>query len=817
METGYLLSEIAQMSGGTLLGDSSSKILRLFFDSRLVFEPEGALFFALKGGQNNGHYYIPELYSKGVRFFVVDRDYKPAPAMTDAGWVFVDDTLKALQDVAAFHRRQYHPQVLAVTGSNGKTIVKEWLAQALNDDVPMVRSPRSYNSQIGVPLSVWQLNARHRLAVFEAGISRKGEMSRLKEIIQPTLGLITNIGTAHLENFESQDAILDEKLGLFDDVEVLFYSRDAQLIHEAVMARWPHKKCFTWGRHPESDLRLISSGETLTFQWKGKRFEAEIPFVDFVSVENVMPVVLFMLFRGYNESLIAQRVAALEPVAMRMERKEGLNNCLIINDSYNSDFTSLEIALDFLDQQGRQKAMSRTVILSDMLQTGYADSLLYPRVAELLQSRKIDRLIGVGDHIINYQSSFRTGDRFFRSTDELLAALPGFSFRNEAILIKGARSFAFERVSDLLEQKQHCTVMEVNLDALINNLNVFRQHLNPNTRVLAMVKAFSYGSGSYEIAAALQYHKVDYLGVAFADEGMELRRAGITLPIIVMNPELKTFGQMLEYGLEPEVYSFKVLKAFERAVRESGIPEASVHIKLDTGMNRFGFEASDADELVRTIKAMPHIKVRSVLSHLVGSDDVKHDDFTHRQIDIFDGFTAYLKSKLGYSFIRHILNSAGIERFSENQYEMVRIGIGMYGLSAVNDARMQNVVTLKSYVSQVREVHDDATVGYGRKGFIKTGGKLAVIPVGYADGLNRHLSNGVGEVLINGQLYPIIGNICMDTCMIDVSNSNVLEGDEVIIFGDDYPVTVLSDKLNTIPYEVLTGISRRVKRIYYRE
>lgn len=824
MDSQYTLSKIAKITNGQLKkGVDLSKITRLAFDSRLVFDAEGVLFFALQSGQNDGHAYISELYQKGVRAFVVLNSYQPPAHLKDANWIQVNRPLDALQMLATYHRQQFNVEVLAITGSNGKTIVKEWMAQFINNDFPLVRSPRSYNSQIGIPLSVWEMNSKHQLAIFEAGISQPGEMHKLQEIITPTIGLITNIGTAHQENFASPRALLNEKLELFKDVSILLFCADSEMITQEVQRRWQNKRFLTWGRGDNADLRLLSEEDgqgqdtVLTFKWKSSMFKVVLPFSDLVSIENVMPVILFALHRGYQPEVITQRVKGLEQVAMRMERKEGVNGCLIINDSYNSDFTSLEVALNFLDQQAKKKGMERVLILSDLFQTGYQDEVLYPRVADLIATKNIAIFIGVGPKMVQYASLFRESDHFFSTTEELLANISSLSFKDDAVLVKGARSFEFERVSDLLEQKQHNTIMEVNLDALVNNLNVFKQHLKPTTKVLAMVKAFSYGSGSYEIAALLQHQKVNFLGVAFADEGMELRRNGITLPIIVMNPEIKSFGQMLKYDLEPEIYSFHILDEFDKAARDHGVTESKIHIKLDTGMNRFGFLPSEGDELVKQLKLKKRLKVSSLFSHLAGSDEEVHDEFTLQQIKAFDKFSQYLKKELGYSFIRHILNSAGVERFSEYQFDMVRVGIGMYGLSSTNDVKMQNVLSLKTYVSQVKKIDEMRTVGYGRKGVLESGDSIAVIPVGYADGLNRHLSNGVGEVLIGGHLFPIVGNVCMDTCMINVTGGNVKEGDEVVIFGDDYSVAIMAEKLNTIPYEIMTSINQRVKRVYFRE
>lgn len=821
MPVKYTIGKIAEVTGGQLVGASSGIVSRLVFDSRMVFDPEGVLFFALKGGHNDGHRYVSGLYERGVRCFVVDNIFRISEELSEAAFIVVPDTLKALQQLAAAHRAQFDIPVVAITGSNGKTIVKEWLAQVLDGVDKVTRSPRSYNSQIGVPLSVWQLNAASTIAIFEAGISVPGEMPRLEEIIHPTIGIITNIGTAHQENFLSLEQKLHEKLTLFTRAGVVFCSFDQKVIYDALLTLYPEKTILTWGRDAGASLQLLSANRDeatqLKLAWGKETFVVELPFTDAISVENVMPVILFLLYRGFAFSDIAAIVWQLQPVAMRMEQKEGINGSLIINDSYNSDFTSLEVALDFLNQQGLKKGGGRTLILSDMFQTGLDDSVLYPRVAELVRAKGIDRFIGVGNEISRFASHFRSGNAFYASTDALIQALPGFSFRNEAILIKGSRAFAFERVSALLEQKQHATVMEINLNALVNNLNVFRERLKPDTKVLVMVKAFGYGSGSFEIASALQHQKVDYLGVAYADEGMELRQAGITVPIMVMNPEEKSFGQMLQYNLEPEIYSFKLLEAFNKAVMDYGADSVNVHIKVDTGMYRLGFFDDDAQEIAKALQKMTHLRVRSVFTHLAGTDEEVHDDFTRHQLTLFERFCQQMELGIGYKFMRHALNSAGVERFAAQQYEMVRIGIGLYGISATKDARLSNVATLKTYVSQVKTVRPDATIGYGRAGKVPPGGKIAVIPIGYADGLNRHLSNRMGEVLVGKHLVPIVGNVCMDMCMLDVSGLDVSEGDEVIVFGDNHPFTVMAARLNTIPYEILTGISRRVKRVYFRE
>jgi Alr-MurF fusion protein len=817
----YAFKEIAEIVDGEFVSEVIGNVQRLVFDTRLVVEASGCLFFALKSGHKDGHRYVPAAYDKGIRFFVVRADFEVPEAYKDAGFIKVPDPLEALQKLGRYHRLKFQIPVLAITGSNGKTIVKEWLSQALSFSETITRSPRSYNSQIGVPLSIWQIDVKTTFGVFEAGISQPGEMERLRDMIQPTLGLFTNLGSAHQEQFPSMEMKLAEKLRLFRHVDLVFYGRDNELVHDQMTATYPQKEFLTWGRHPESDLNLIgeegNGKKHLTMKWRGDLWHFDIPFGDAISVENIMPVILIMLFKGLSAQVIQQQISLLQSVAMRMEQKEGINGTLLINDSYNSDITSLETALSFLEQQGQKSGCLRTLILSDMFQTGLEEGVLYPHVAQLIRGKGIDRFIGVGEDLLSFAGHFRESDLFFKSTETLLEALPNLTFNNDAILIKGARTFRFERIVEKLELKQHSTVLEIDLDALANNLNVFRRRLNPGVKTLVMVKAFGYGSGLFEIASALQHHKVDYLGVAFADEGVELRQAGISLPIIVMNPEMKSFGQMLEYQLEPEIYSFPILEAWHRVVQKETSDSQPIHLKLDTGMYRLGFTDNEVSELIVCLKAKPQLRVQSVFSHLAGSDDARHDAFTYEQLNLFETSCQALREGLGYPFMRHILNSGGIERFPEYQFDMVRLGIGLYGISATGEPDLKNVSTLKTYVSQIKTVKPGATIGYGRRGTVRDGGQIAVLPIGYADGLNRHLSNGVGQMWVSNRLVPIVGNVCMDMCMIDVTDVDVAEGDEVIVFGDTHSIVALADQLDTIPYEILTSISRRVKRIYFKE
>ena len=818
----YFPAEISSMMDARLEEHSNTMISLLMIDSRLIFNPSESIFFALKGNRHDGSIFIGELYNKGVRNFVVFDDYQISESCSAANFYFVDDVLYALQRVASNHRLKFDAPVLAITGSNGKTIVKEWIWQMIDEKETLTRSPRSYNSQVGVPLSVWQLNDKTTMAVFEAGISQQNEMKRLEEIIKPDFGMITNIGAAHQQNFNSIEEKLMEKLLLFRNASTIFYCKDHKLIDEKIKDIYPNKILITWGKDSDANLRIISiksqNQTTITTIWNKKEYKWILPFEDAASIENALHVLLFLLFRGYDTEYLSQKLKIIQPVGMRMEQKEGIGESLIINDTYSSDLTSLELALDFLNQQGQKKAMKRTIILSDMFQSGMSDAKLYATVAELIKTNAIDRLIGVGEIISTFADIFDKEAQFFKTTDELLTVLHNIPFSREAVLIKGARSFEFERIVAQLETKQHNTVLEINLNALINNLNTFRAKLNAETKVLAMVKAFGYGSGSHEIVGALQHHKVDYLGVAFADEGMDLRQAGISLPIIVMNPEENGFGIMLKHRLEPEIYNFRILRSFNKIVEQEGFTDIYIHIKIDTGMNRLGFCIEELDSLITELKTMPNLKIKSLFSHLAGSDAPELDDFTLLQISRFKDACERLHLGLGYNFIRHILNSAGIERFPEAHFDMVRIGIGLYGISADSDTQLENAATLKTYISQIKKIKSGESIGYGRSQYFENGGTIAVIPIGYADGLNRRLSCGKGNALINGRLVPIVGNICMDMFMIDISEEkNVKEGDEVIIFGNDYPVTELAKQLETIPYEILTGIGRRVKRVYFKE
>ena len=825
----YSLQQIAEVLGADcrIGNEEAAQISFLITDSRKIVDPEHSLFFAIKGERHDGHLYIADLYAQGVRNFIVS-DEAVAEQLPQANFILVISPLNAMQQLAAWHRGKFSVPVIGVTGSNGKTIVKEWLYQLLREDYSIVRSPKSYNSQIGVPLSLWQMEESHTLGIFEAGISQPDEMIKLGEMIRPTIGILTNIGTAHDENFTDLNSKIVEKLKLFVHARQLVYCKDYTAIHELVnSAGLLSSQCniFTWSRKSKADLqigRIAKHDHDTEIQgiYKNQFIGIKIPFTDEASIENAINCWALMLFLEIPNEQISKRIELLSPVAMRLEMKEGINNCSVINDSYNSDFGSLTIALDFMLQQKQHSR--RTLILSDILQSGKSEEVLYKQVADLLAQKKINRLIGIGDAIARQSDLFKLEKSFYPSTDEFLRDLNYSSFNDETILIKGARSFGFERISKSLQQKAHETVLEINLNAVVHNLNLYRSRLRPETKLMVMVKAFSYGSGSFEIANVMQFHRADYLAVAYADEGVELRKSGITLPIMVMNPEEQSFEAMINYQLEPDIYSFRILNHFTEALKRRGeenITRFPVHIELDTGMHRLGFDESDTNEMIIRIKNNKFIKVATVFSHLVASDELEHDQFTRDQIARFNKISMTLQSHFNYPIIRHILNSSGILRFPEAQFEMVRLGIGLHGIAATaNEQRqLQMVATLKTTISQLKTVSAGDTIGYSRRGVAQRDMLIATVGIGYADGLSRRLGNGVGKMLVNGQLAPIVGSICMDMTMLDVTGMDVREGMEVIVFGQENSIIEIAQQLGTIPYEVLTGISERVKRVYYHE
>ncbi|MFZ4724667.1 MAG: bifunctional UDP-N-acetylmuramoyl-tripeptide:D-alanyl-D-alanine ligase/alanine racemase [Paludibacter sp.] len=817
------LYKIAQIIGADSNNIPNVEIDWLLTDSRSLSFPAESLFFAIRTHRNDGHKYITELYQQNLRYFVVSEMLPEFEALTDAVFLPVADTLKALQSLAAKHRDSFQIPIIGITGSNGKTVIKEWLYQLLHTDYNITRSPRSYNSQIGVPLSVWALNKNTELGIFEAGISEMNEMEHLQPIIKPTIGIFTNLGEAHQENFQGLKQKCEEKLLLFKNSATLIYCSDNKLVEISIAQSGFKGKLLSWGKSDKAIVQILktiknASNTSVTYKFSGTESTIEIPYNDEASIENALHCVVLMLHLGLKSDEIAQRILLLESVAMRMEVKDGVRDCLIINDSYNSDLNSLSIALDFLNQQATAKNLSKTLILSDILQSGLKSDELYKTVSGLVKSKNIQHIIGIGTEISKHAEQFESIDKtFFEHTEDFLKSSILRELKNEIILLKGSRAYHFEDISEKLELVTHETILEVNLNALVDNLNYFRSKLRPETKMMCMVKAFAYGSGSVEVARTLQHHRTDYLAVAVADEGAELRKEGIRIPIVVMNPEKGSFGMIFDNKLEPEIYSFRLLDAFIAATEKLGITDYPIHIKIDSGMHRLGFEPQDMEQLLTRLKGQTQVKVRSVFSHLSGSDDAKFDGFTRQQILAFTACADQFSATFTHYIMRHILNSAGIERFPEFQFDMVRLGIGHYGISSLPDANLKQVCALKTIILQIKNVKAGETVGYSRKGIVATDKRIAIIPIGYADGFDRKLGNGVGEVLINGQRAKVIGNVCMDLIMIDVTNIDAKEGDQVEIFGDNLTISEVAGWLKTIPYEVLTSVSRRVKRVYFQE
>ncbi|MCF8280298.1 MAG: bifunctional UDP-N-acetylmuramoyl-tripeptide:D-alanyl-D-alanine ligase/alanine racemase [Bacteroidales bacterium] len=893
----YPVQHIAEIMGGNFLAPPADAVIEhLLLDSRQVIFPASSLFIALQGRRYDGHEFLQELYDSGVRNFVVSKKLRATQDFPQANFILVENTLEAFHALAAWHRRQFKLPVIGITGSNGKTIVKEWLFQLLYEDFHIVRSPKSYNSQTGVPLSVLQITPEHTLGIFEAGISQPGEMAKLERILAPTIGIFTNIGEAHQEGFPVPIAIgietkIREKLILFKNCETLIYCVDNQLVADTVRQLAPPLvgsncqsglkakssagfggnglKYITWSATGKpADIQIIAKRQTDT----STKLEAKlhhqssivnrqssivIPFTDAASIENACHCWALLLSNtdcqsvlpglpnssltppGTDwQSVLQARMARLEPVAMRLELKEGLNGCTIINDSYNSDLTSLGIALNFLEQQSPSrtlggKKLRRTLVLSDILQSGQTVEELYGTVAKLLVEKRIDRLIGIGGQVGQVKKELPVGfdARFYPTTQAFLDDFQQLTFRDEVVLLKGARQFEFERIANQLAIKFHKTVLEVNLGALLNNLRVYQSQLGPGTKMMVMVKAGAYGSGSTEVAKLLEFQNVDYLGVAYADEGVALRKAGIQLPIMVMNPEEATFEALVRYRLEPEVYSLGLLRNFQgflenhfhQKSEKEIAPAQPIHLKFDTGMHRLGFEEQDLEALLKLLKPSsdaPFFTVKTIFSHLAASEAPAHDEFTREQFARFKKMYDHLAEGLGYQPMRHILNSGGIVRFPEQQLEMVRLGIGLYGVdsSGLLQDRLQTVNTLKATISQIKTVAVGETVGYGRLGKAQRPMRIATLSLGYADGLLRRAGNGQFSVLINGHRAPIIGNVCMDMTMADVTDiPDAVEGDASVIFGKELPVQELAASLGTIPYEIFTTISERVKRVYVQE
>lgn len=828
----YTIDTINKIVGGNLLQWNSKAVIEnLLLDSRKLITAPASVFFALKASHRNGHKFLDELYHKGVRNFVVSDDINGS-LYPEANIIKVDDTLKALQILASYHRKQFTYPVIGITGSNGKTIVKEWLYQLLQDRYNIVRSPKSYNSQIGVPLSVWQMNETHTLGIFEAGISKTGEMKQLESIVQPAIGVFTNIGEAHNEGFENLSQKANEKALLFQNAETIIFCEDYKEISNAVTALQNSKetpvRIFSWSREKKNvDLFIANvskeNGKTLIDAvFNENPLSIEIYFEDDASVENAITCWSVLLQLEINQSFIQKKMKLLQPVNMRLELKKGINHCNIINDSYSADVNSLSIALDFLQQQATGN--SKSIILSDFLQSGLPETELYQQIAVALKQHQINKLIGIGEKISSFLPVFlkygNIQQYYFPDTENFIQHFRFSTFKDETILIKGARKFEFEKIVFSLEQKVHQTVLEINLNALTHNLNEYRKILQPGTRIMTMVKAFSYGSGGAEIAGKLQYNKVDYLAVAYTDEAVELRKSGITLPLMVMNPEENSFSSIIEYALEPDIFSLTMLRKFDAFVKQQGLQHYPVHLEIETGMNRLGIAEQETDELIRFLNSTSQIKVQSIFTHLAAGEEEEQDTFTDKQYDLFLKIYSKIENELGHSVLRHISNSAAIIRHPDKQLDMVRLGIGLYGIdsSGTNKLDLQPVATLRSTIAQIKKIKAGESVSYNRKAIVEKDTTIATVRIGYADGFSRKFGNGVGKMWVKGAFAPVIGTVCMDMTMIDISDiPGVLEGDDVIIIGKELPVQQLAAWAQTIPYEIMTGISQRVKRVYYEE
>lgn len=821
----YTIEKITTLIGARRVGESEAQIGWLLTDSRSLCFPEATLFFALSSARNDGHRYVGDLYRRGVRNFVVSHLPQSINDYPDANFLVVMSPLEALQRLAERHRDEFDIPVVGLTGSNGKTMVKEWLYQLLSPSMVVTRSPRSYNSQIGVPLSVWLLDTQSEVALFEAGISQPGEMAALRDIIQPTIGVFTSLGDAHQENFRSLEEKCMEKLQLMLHAATVVYDTDDQVVGRCLRKSGYAGEKLGWSltdpraaffvERQESD----ANGVTVTYRFRDAAGSYHLPFIDEASVKCSYACAVVALHLGIDAEQLDERMRLLEPVAMRLEVKEGQRGCTLINDSYNSDVNALDIALDFMARRPDSKGRRHTLILSDICQSGDNPEALYHKVSELAVKRGVDKLIGVGQTISSQAAAIEVKEKyFFNDVTQLIGSKVFASLHDEVILIKGARPFGFDQLTELLEQKVHETILEVNLGAVVENLNYYRSFLKPTTKMVCMVKADAYGAGAVEVAKTLQDHRVDYLAVAVADEGVTLRKAGITSNIIIMNPEMTAFKTMFDYDLEPEVYNFRLLEALVKAAEKQGITGWPIHVKLDTGMHRLGFDPEkDIDSLVHRLKHQTALIPRSVFSHFVGADSDDFDEFSAKQFECFERGSKALQAAFDHKILRHIDNSAGILHFPERQLDMCRLGIGLYGIDSRDNHILHTVSTLKTTILQLREVKKEDTVGYSRKGILQRDSRIAAIPIGYADGLNRHLGNGHCYCLVNGQKAPYVGNICMDVAMIDVTDIPCQEGDMVEIFGEQLPVTVLSDALDTIPYEVLTGLSSRVKKIYYQD
>ena len=817
----YHIKNLAEILSAEIKGKKDGIVEEIYIDTRTIFQPNNGIFFAFNEFQKNGAPFLKDAHQKGIRVFVCA---EVEEKLDNSVYLIVKSPLEALQKWAKFHRNSFQIPVIGITGSNGKTIVKEWLNQLLWNDFSIVRSPKSYNSQIGVPLSILQIQDENNLGIFEAGISLPGEMDKLEDIIQPNIGVLTHLGSAHLENFKHKHELILEKIKLFRKVKKIVFNAENEdvnlLLHEIYSSE--NFQFFTFGTHETNTLQILSateteSGKEINFKYKSATYQIQIPFKDTASAENILTALTTLAALDLDLEKYLSQTKNLLPIEMRLEIKEAIRDSILINDTFNSDLHSVKVALDVLAQQAFPR---KSLVLTDVLQSNLNKDELYKKVAELVNAYQIDDLVLIGEFIPKYKNLFKTEARTFDNTDDFLKTLSLKNVHNEAILLKGARPFQLEKISSILEKKSHDTVLEINLNALVQNLKFYKSQLKPGVKLMAMIKANSYGTGSFEISQTLEHQHINYLGAAYADEGVELRKAGITLPIIVMNPEQSSYSSIIDYKLEPEIYSLRVLALFLQKLKEKSITDPfPIHIKIDSGMNRLGFRPDELDELIQSLKQEKSVVIKSIFTHLATADIPEEKEFALQQLKIFDEAYQRIAEELEILPLKHALNSPGIIHFPENQYDMVRLGIGMYGIADEESVQKQlkNVATFKTVISRISEIQPGETVSYGRRFRAEKQTKIATIPVGYADGIRRSYGNGVGKVSIHGHLAPIVGTICMDMMMLDVTEIQCNEGDEVILFGDNLSISEVAEKMGTIPYEVLTSISSRVKRVYYRE
>ena len=815
----YSVKQLAKITHSELIGDNTPMVQTIAFDSRSIYSLENTAFIALNTSKNSGENYIASAIQKGIK--VIITEHLPAQLEKEVTYIKTTNTFDFLQTLALHHIQQFNRlTTVGITGSNGKTILKEWLYQSLSDDFRVVKSPKSFNSQIGLPISLLQTNKKHEIGLFEVGISKPEEMDKLEAIFQPKIGVLTHIGSAHSSNFENEEQLIDEKIKLFQRSETIIYNGDNPLVCQKLATSFSSKELISFGLKNTNDIFIKSNWQDrsseVTIQYFNEEITLPISQRDEATLSNVLGLVAVLKQLKLSNEVIIDKINRLKAVEMRLESIKGIKNNLIINDSFNLDLDSLRIAFQFIHEYQRDE---KTLVLTDFVETKNTKEL-YDEVVKLTNQQRFNQIFLVGKEITQRHQDFNTITFTFKDVEELLNS-PFFNqLENQLILLKGARKFEIEKVKNYLELQKHDTVLEVNLNAILHNINVHKSYLKPKTKMMAMVKANAYGLGSYEISEFLQHHHIDYLGVAFADEGAELRKKGVTTPIIVMNPEQHSYDTVIEYNLEPEIYSFRVLDLFYNQLKQKGYEgRFPIHIKLETGMHRLGFKTHELDDLVEKLKNYPTIEVKSIFSHLATADVPNEKDYTLQQLQSYSENSQKLIDGLGYNPIRHILNSAGITNFTNYQFDMVRIGIGMMGISTNTEVakKLQNAVSFKTVVSQISEVETGETVGYSRKFKVNKDTKIATIPVGYADGIPRLVGNEKGYVVINNQRYPIVGNVCMDMCMVNVGNGNVKEGDTVYIFNTIASWLDFSDNCQTIPYEVLTSISQRVKRIYIKD